>query len=293
MPLIAGLIGVIAFSLNDLLYRAMSPHVGVWIMISALNAALAALAWGILLLRKEALWPKNFWGYPLLLAVIKALNIFFALLTFQQLPVALAYLFIFTYPIWVAVIDGLMRRMFAKRYLFSLLLGASGIGLVFYRAGFVFSWGIIFALLSALCVAGGILIARRCYKESALALSVSNATVCLTVGLLGALLTYQPRLPTEVLLPVPVSLWQWAALLLLSVIASLSSLYAAQKIPSTRYALLCYLQIPLAVLLAWAWLSEPISWRVGVGLVLIVIGSLTAQLKGWRKKKLVVVAARV
>ena len=49
---------------------------------------------------------------------------------------------------------------------------------------------------------------------------------------------------------------------------------ALQLGPASRVAPIDKLSLPLTILLAATWLSEPIGWRVGVGVVLMTFGAL-------------------
>jgi transporter family protein len=49
---------------------------------------------------------------------------------------------------------------------------------------------------------------------------------------------------------------------------------ALQLGPASRVAPIDKLSLPLTILLASIWLSEPVSWRVSVGAVLMTIGAL-------------------
>ena len=49
---------------------------------------------------------------------------------------------------------------------------------------------------------------------------------------------------------------------------------ALQLGPASRVAPIDKLSLPLTILLAATWLSEPIGWRVGVGVVLMTLGAL-------------------
>ena len=69
----------------------------------------------------------------------------------------------------------------------------------------------------------------------------------------------------------------------LSVLAPLAMLYANQRFKAFAYALFSYLQIPIALLGAWFFLGEDIQGLTGIGLGLVVLGSLASQLPEKRR----------
>ena len=49
---------------------------------------------------------------------------------------------------------------------------------------------------------------------------------------------------------------------------------ALQLGPASRVAPIDKLSLPLTILLAAVWLGEPLSWRLGAGVVLMTLGAL-------------------
>jgi transporter family protein len=49
---------------------------------------------------------------------------------------------------------------------------------------------------------------------------------------------------------------------------------ALQLGPASRVAPIDKLSLPLTILLATVWLGEPLSWRLGAGVVLMTMGAL-------------------
>jgi drug/metabolite transporter (DMT)-like permease len=117
-------------------------------------------------------------------------------------------------------------------------------------------------------------LARQLRDEPLFKLSFSNSLFCLIVGVAGLWIGHTPKV--EML---PSAYWQLPVLIVCSVCGALGALFAAQKLPPIRSALLCYLQIPLAVFFAWLWMRETITTQIAMGLILIIAGSLTAQLQ--------------
>jgi drug/metabolite transporter (DMT)-like permease len=324
MPLIAGLFGVIAFSLNDLIIRAIGTQISLWIILLATNTGLLFLTFSWLLLKKRnsthspagargapapqicspalgagdkgggsrgfmnALMPSKFLGWPLIFGLAKAVNIVCSVMTFRYLSVAEAYLLVFTYPVWVALIDSLIRRRFFKRYLLPLSLTIAGVLFVYYRGtGFSSGCGVFWGLMTSFLCASSIIMARHLREESPFKILFSSSILCLIVAIGGLLWGHaiaasasaSSSVSASVVAASASALWLLPLLVLCSVSGSFGALYAAQNLPSIRAALLCFLQIPLAVLLAWALLHEGTTPRVGIGLALIIAGSVIAQLK--------------
>lgn len=280
MPLLAGLFGVIAFSLNDLIVRAIGQQISLWHILLATNTGLLVLTFGWLSARKQGLLPQKFWGWPLVFGLAKAINIICSVMTFRTLPIAEAYLLIFTYPVWVVGIDSLIRRHFLKRYIIPLSLTIVGVFFVYYHdSGFGSGWGVFWGLTTSVLCASSIIMARHLRKESPLKILLSSSMLCLLVAAGGLVWGHIITGPAPTVVASTGAVWLLPLLVLCSASGSVSALYAAQNLPSIRAALLGFLQIPLAVILACALLHETISTRVCIGLVFIIAGSMIAQLK--------------
>lgn len=273
MGLVAALVGVIAFAFNDLLFRLLGSQVSSWVVMVATSLALWVLCAGVLLFQRRPLFPPRLFGWAGLLAFFRVANTFVAICTFQYLPVSQAYLLIFTYPAMIVVFQAVFYRHFRFSSLASLLLSIIGLGVVFYSGAFQSLAGVVYGLLTAVTIAGQILTARKLPDSSPFQLSFYYSSAALMVAAVGWMFT-------PFLWSTPPSGWLGPLMgqMFVCVLGGLAYIYAAQKLPSARYAIFSYLQIPLAIFLAWVFLAEPISVRVAIGLVIIVAGSLLAQL---------------
>ncbi len=267
----AGLLSVFCFALNDLLYRVLSPQMGVWPLMLIVNVGLFLLvaAWSIckktsLLSLKSPLWVG---GWILCSLVIQV----FALLSFRFLTVSQAYLVIFSYPILTAALDAFYKRSFPKRYIAAFALAGLGIALVFGTRGMVLSFGVCAAGIVAAAIAVQIFIAARMPEESPLKITGLAALAGVFLALGGGMLSGKGG-------DVKSELWPaLGGLLAVSIVGNITRITASQKMSSARYALMCYLQVPLGVGLAWLFLKEEVSLRVGAGVALVLIGSFFSQ----------------
>lgn len=282
MPTAIALVSVFAFAINDLFFRLLAGELGTWLIMGSTSLALFIVSWVILRARRQAVFPKKLWGLPALLLFFRIINTFFAISTFKYLTVSQAYLLIFTYPIIIVLAEALWYRHFRRRYVFSLLLAVVGLGLVFYSGSFASIAGIAFGLLTAVTIAGQIITARQMPNESPFQLASLYSAGALVVSIVGlSLFGGQTSAPLDVALVT--HFWPLMGQVVSGVIGSLAYTIAAQKMSSARYGILGYLQIPIAVLLAWAFLREPITLRTTIGLILIISGSLLAQSKSlWK-----------
>lgn len=282
MPTLIALVSALAFAVNDLFFRHLAAPLGTWLLMGTTSLALLGVSAVVLYARRQALFPRRLWGLPMLLLFFRIINTFFAISTFRYLTVSQSYLLIFTYPIIIVLAEALWYRHFRRRYVFSLLLAVIGLGLVFYSGGFTSVAGVCFGLLTAVTIAGQIITARQMPNESPFQLASLYSAGALIVSIIGlSIFGGQTLAPIDIALVT--HFWPLMGQVVSGVIGSLAYTFAAQKMSSARYGILGYLQIPIAVLLAWIFLREPITLRVTLGLVLIISGSILAQSKSlWK-----------
>lgn len=272
MPTAVALVSILAFAINDLLYRFLGSRVSPWVIMFTVAVALFFVSALICAVRGQRLLPSRLGGPVALLTFMRIADSIFAVFTFQYLPVSQAYLLIFTYPVVIVLFQAVFYRHFRWVSLLAVLLGVAGLLLVFYTGGFQSGTGVVLGLLCAVTVAGQILAARKAQDFPVSQLSANYSLWVMAVSGVG--FYFFPGVPDAPFSPAI------APLLLLAFVNSVGSLtavYAAQKLSSAHYAILCYLQIPLAIFLAWVFLGEPITGRVAAGLALLVTGSLLAQ----------------
>jgi drug/metabolite transporter (DMT)-like permease len=277
LPTFSGVIAALAFAANDLFYRSLSPKIALWgiILITSLGQLIVSSA--VIYAKKERFLPVR-WGYPLAWSVLKIFCVVCAITTFAYLPVSQAYLMIFTYPIIVVLAKAVIKGRLLKRNVFTLLLGAAGLWLVFAGGHMVLNLGVIAGFCVAFGVAGQIIVARRMRDELSFRVTFISSLINFSAALVG--LCWISLNGGHFFTVAPVQLfWPLCGLVLVSIVGNFTQVYAAQKLPSTRYALLCYLQIPIAVILAWVLMHETVHGRVFWGLILITSASIISQLQ--------------
>lgn len=264
-----------AFAVNDLLYRFLGGQLSPWVTMLAVSCSLFVVSAFGLSFARQKLFPRQLGGPVALLTFFRVTNSALAVFTFQLLPVSQAYLLIFTFPVLIVLFQGVFYRHFRWGSALACVLALIGLGLVFEARGFSSIPGVVVGLLCAATIAGQILAARKVADVPVLQLSAYYAVWVALAACVGLVLLP----PADPVVPTQWPSWGWPlfALIFVNPLGSLAYVYAAQKLSSAHYAFLSYLQIPLAVFLAWVFLHEPVSTRVAVGLVLITAGSVVAQ----------------
>jgi S-adenosylmethionine uptake transporter len=274
-PTLVALLAITLMSASDLMMRALGFHLGVGAVVLWTNVALAGCVAGFLWARHESFWPKD--GKTALWAsLFRALATALSVMALRRLPVSQYYMVLYLFPVWMTLGGVLFLKERPHRVQWAgLALALLGCGVVFGRGGISWGMGTLTALLCGIFLAGQLLSVRKLGEESVLCVSWVGACVSMLLGV--GLLPFDGA--TENL----TGGLSWDSGLLLAgiIVANIAgpmcSFYAAGRLPSVVYGLLCYLQIPLAVVGAWFFMREDVSPTLMVGLILLVLGSLTSR----------------
>lgn len=136
------------------------------------------------------------------------------------------------------------------------------------------SW-LVFALISAVAAAATAVLAKMGVEgvPSSLAMAVRTAVVMVLAFAIVVSTGEQRRLDA-------LSLRTWIFLVASGVATGLSwwaYFRALQLAPASWVAPIDKLSLPLTVLLAAFWLREAVTWQVGVGVTLMVVGALITR----------------
>ncbi len=246
-------------------YAAPFDYAALRVLLGGLSL-LIVLAW-----RREPLRPKRIAGT----AAVGLLQMacFYGLSTWALVSGGAGKTAVLNYamPFWVLLLAWfLLRERPACLQWMSVsvgLAGLLGILMPFSLAGGVFSKGL--ALLSSLCWAGGIIIAKKLQQREPLDLLSFTAWQMLFGGL--------PLLAAALLIPSPPIVWsgEFIAALIFSVIpgnalAWLLWSYALSRLPAGVAGLGTLGAPVIGVLAAWLQLGEEPTWSEAVGMLLIL-----------------------
>ncbi|MHB8770682.1 MAG: DMT family transporter [Syntrophales bacterium] len=246
-------------------YAAPFDYAALRVLLGGLSLLLV-LAW-----RREPLRPKRAVGT----AAVGLLQMacFYGLSTWALVSGGAGKTAVLNYamPFWVLLLAWLLlRERPARPQWISVAVSLAGLLCIlmpFSLAGGVFSKGL--ALLSSLCWAGGIIIAKKLQQRESLDLLSFTTWQMLFGGL--------PLLAAALLIPSPPIVWsgEFIAALIFSVIpgnalAWLLWSYALSRLPAGVAGLGTLGAPVIGVLAAWLQLGEEPTWSEAVGMLLIV-----------------------
>ncbi len=210
----------------------------------------------------------------LALGLVLALQSFSLLSAFQRLPVSLAILIFYTFPIWVALASIVVERQrLAARTGLALALGLAGLALALDVSVAAFEWsGVAFGALAAALMTVTVIGGGRTVRAAGPVATSFHTILCsgcvfaVVVALQGG-----PVLPT--------SGAGWIALAAVPVtylIAVMSFFLAIAKITGTRLATILNSEPVFTIALAAAILGERLSPVQAAGAALVVAAILIA-----------------
>ena len=192
-------------------------------------------------------------------------------LSFHLMPAGVASTILFTYPVMTAAI---MALFFRERITFatvsSILLSLVGVMLLYWgdSGGTLNLWGVVLVLISALTYALYIIVVDKSpLAMSSFKINFYVLFYCALGMVVYALLSGQP-----LMLPPTPRAWLWVSWLAIvpAIMALVMMVYAAKYLGSTPTAILGALEPTTAVLIGVFVFSEPFSFRLLVGILLIL-----------------------
>ena len=192
-------------------------------------------------------------------------------LSFHLMPAGVASTILFTYPVMTAAI---MALFFRERITFatvsSILLSLVGVMLLYWgdSGGTLNLWGVVLVLISALTYALYIIVVDKSpLAMSSFKINFYVLFYCALGMMVYALLSGQP-----LMLPPTPRAWLWVSWLAIvpAIMALVMMVYAAKYLGSTPTAILGALEPTTAVLIGVFVFSEPFSFRLLVGILLIL-----------------------
>ena len=192
-------------------------------------------------------------------------------LSFHLMPAGVASTILFTYPVMTAAI---MALFFHERITFatvsSILLSLIGVLLLYWgdSGGTLNLWGVVLVLISALTYALYIIVVDKSpLAMSSFKINFYVLFYCALGMVVYALLSGQP-----LMLPPTPRAWLWVSWLAIvpAIMALVMMVYAAKYLGSTPTAILGALEPTTAVLIGVFVFSEPFSFRLLVGILLIL-----------------------
>lgn len=192
-------------------------------------------------------------------------------LSFHLMPAGVASTILFTYPVMTAAI---MALVFRERITFatvsSILLSLVGVMLLYWgdSGGTLNLWGVVLVLISALTYALYIIVVDKSpLAMSSFKINFYVLFYCALGMVVYALLSGQP-----LMLPPTPRAWLWVSWLAIvpAIMALVMMVYAAKYLGSTPTAILGALEPTTAVLIGVFVFSEPFSFRLLVGILLIL-----------------------
>lgn len=130
----------------------------------------------------------------------------------------------------------------------------------------------VYALLSALAAGATAVLAKIGVRDVSANLATAIRTIVIVMFAWGIVLARGEAQGLRAL-----SSRTWVFLVLSGIATGLSWLAyfkALQLAPASQVAPIDKLSLPLTLMLAWLVLGEPISWRLGLGATLMVIGAM-------------------
>lgn len=192
-------------------------------------------------------------------------------LSFHLMPAGVASTILFTYPVMTAAI---MALFFHERITFatvsSILLSLVGVLLLYWgdSGGTLNLWGVVLVLISALTYALYIIVVDKSpLAMSSFKINFYVLFYCALGMVVYALLSGQP-----LMLPPTPRAWLWVSWLAIvpAIMALVMMVYAAKYLGSTPTAILGALEPTTAVLIGVFVFSEPFSFRLLIGILLIL-----------------------
>ncbi|NQD37676.1 DMT family transporter [Permianibacter sp. IMCC34836] len=193
------------------------------------------------------------------------------------LPLGEVTLLAQTAPIWIPVIAYFwLGDEFKKRYLFSGLIGITGVVLVIRPDADTFSPAFLLGLLGAMLAAGSkVTIRRMSDSETAHMIVFYFSLISTVITAVPAFIQWRPIVHSD-----------WLAMLGLGITAALGQMLMTRAFmlaPPSRIGAWSYTQVVFAFAFGWLLWREPIQLLSLFGALLIIMAGLTATgiLLGW------------
>jgi drug/metabolite transporter (DMT)-like permease len=264
------LVSASMFSLHNTLARLAYDE---GVAPTTINAARtsAVLLMFVLAFGTQGQWPRvprAAWLVFAATAVCYAIHNPLLLISFQFIPVSLAVLVLYVFPILVALLAVATGQERLKRRTLAAAASAfAGVALVLEIGGLALDWrGLVLAAVAAAALAANIVGAAQLNRHMR-ALAVPFALSSVGTLVFGALMLADggPALPAR-----PGGWWIFAAATLTSPAALIAFYLALPRAGASRSALAMNAEPVLTVLLAMALLGETLGWLQAAGAVLIV-----------------------
>jgi len=248
------------------------------LQLAGLRQFIAGVIYVIYFLFKGAKLPKGKEWWSIIVLSILNFGLSNGLSTWgvEYISAGLAAIIGAIFPIWLVVIGLFLSSKIPVKAIVGLVLGFSGICIVFYEhfhdffnPGF--RLGIILSLISTWSWAFGTLYTKKLaaefnpYFSLGLQMLISGTLLIITTKFTGK---------SVPLASVP---WQsWASLAYLVLIGSIFTficyMYALQRIPTEQMSIYAYINPIVAVVLGWLLLSEKMSVFIGAGGLVALLG---------------------
>ncbi|GII52823.1 ABC transporter permease [Planotetraspora thailandica] len=266
--LLLGAIWGAIYPLTSVVLREMPPAA-----IVVARTGLSAMVLIPFAARSGALNAVRARAGAVLIAALLQVTVPLLLLTIgqQYVGAALAAILVATQPVWAAVLSTVLTRTIPWRLLAGVILGLTGVALLFLRnvdVGGTSGWGAAALVAAAAFIAAGSVWAERAIPEvpplgtATAAMTISALVLAPAAGIAGV------RLP---------GLQTIEALLVLSLVSTAGALVLfyvlIQRMGAARANLAGYLDPGFAVAYSMSLLGERVSPGALVGLVLIITGS--------------------
>lgn len=271
----AAVASAVSYGVNPLgalkLYQIDGGYSPISVLLFRFGYASAALFIWMLLSRQEKLLAKREMIATAALGVLFAISSITFYYSFQSLGAGLASTLVFLYPIFVTLLMCIFfGEKFSWRISFATLLALVGVARLADGAGTILSWGgLMMAVASAMAYAVYIVSLRRVKLKGALVpttfwtMFFTFLVMCVYAGATGG---------SAFVLPRSIAAVGWG--LFLGVCPSLVSLvllsYALKRIGPTPTAIYGALEPPTAVLVGCLIFGEPFSFKIALGIVLIL-----------------------
>lgn len=227
-------------------------------------------------------------GAPLRGSLLCGLLYFSAILAYLSsvawLPVSLAVLIYYTFPLFVALISAVvLRRVPGPMAVFSLLLAFAGLLLALnVQTAELSGIGLALAGFAAMAMAANIVLSSHLLRDVPTSVFISYTSV-VSVALASVVVLWGEGLQ------LPVGLFGWGVFLLMLLcffIAFISTFKAIASLGSLRFASLMNLEPVATVFLALIVLSESLSGAQLMGAAIVIVAVVLSQYDGSRSTQL-------
>lgn len=229
--------------------------------------------------------PRNQWLQAVIMGVFGMVATAMLINTaYLFMPVGTVTMLHFLYPTVVCVVMGtLFREGFSRLQVAAIVVSIAGMLFLTGKNGALPPVGILLAVISAFTY-GGYLIANEKGPANELALEVKLFYVSLPGTVLFAVLA-----PATGNLALPGSPASWFQLICCSGLATVAGyflmMFGIQRLGASTASFLSMLEPVVSVVFGTVWFSDPVTWGIVVGSILILTSVCFITLDGARKEK--------